>query len=164
MPKRPSKGCKRRSPAYEHSESRSCSTCWASRLTLGRHEGCSGVPRGRQGFGLKHLVELPSGLAHEVGQLAERRLDIQPLGQRHGRPQLAHDLSRGQDDELRGHPRPLPQQHLVARMQPESSYISGLAEIGCLEKVSKIKDLPYPCNNAALRRATYRTGVPAMNA
>src|SRR4051794_23301127 len=103
MPKRPFKEWKRRSPAYERSERRSCSTCWASRLTLGRHEECSGVPRGRQGFSLKHLVELPSGLAREVGQLAERRLDVQALSQRHGGPQLARDPGRRQDNELRGH-------------------------------------------------------------
>src|SRR4051812_39982509 len=38
--------------------------------------------------------------------------------------------------------------HLVARMQPESSYINGLAKTERLEKPSKIKGLAYPCNNA----------------
>src|SRR3954447_23084937 len=38
--------------------------------------------------------------------------------------------------------------HLVARMQSESSYIKSLAEIGCLEDMNNFKGLAYPCNNA----------------
>ena len=36
-------------------------------------------------------------------------------------------------------------------MQPESSYINGLAKTEGLEKPGKIKGLAYPCNNAAVR-------------
>jgi hypothetical protein len=34
-------------------------------------------------------------------------------------------------------------------MQPGSSYIKSLAEIGCLENMNNFKVLAYPCNNAA---------------
>src|ERR1700761_8891210 len=44
------------------------------------------------------------------------------------------------------------QRHLVARMQPESSYINGLMKTERLEKLARIKGLAYPCNNAAVTR------------
>src|SRR3954467_574320 len=34
-------------------------------------------------------------------------------------------------------------------MQPESSYIDGVAGSRFLKKANKVKDLPYPCNNAS---------------
>src|SRR4051794_3186362 len=101
MPKRPSKEWKRRSPAYERSESRSYSTCWVSRLTLGRHEGCSSVPRGRQGFGLYHLLKLPPGPPPALGHPAHHLLGVLLLGQRRARPDLARDLRQGQHHDVR---------------------------------------------------------------
>src|SRR5690349_17045963 len=74
----------------------------------------------------RHRLSLPAAILAAVRQ----KLHSSPLS-RFPEPALERD-------------------HLVARMQPESTYINGLAKTECLEKPSKIKGLAYPCNNAPM--------------
>jgi len=60
----------------------------------------SGIPGHRQHLDLEHLLVIPVGLTHHLGQLVQQRLEILPARQRHGPAQLAGNGRRGQDDEL----------------------------------------------------------------
>src|SRR3954447_8875906 len=63
---------------------------------------CSGVPGHWQELGPEHLVVVAAAPDHDLGQLAERLLDILPARERGRGGELAGGHGHAQDHQLRG--------------------------------------------------------------